>query len=152
MATKIFINNFHLSYWDFTGNICRSPIAEALFLDAIKRAGVEDDWIVESAAIADWHVGRPPDDRAWSIMKKYNLEYNYTIRAKQIVENDFKYFDYIFGMDEYNINDLNEIAPCDKTCRIFMLGEFDPQGSQQIRDPYCVRLNHNKLETFISSL
>lgn len=122
----------------FAGNICRSPIAEAVFLDAIKRAEVEDDWIVDSAAISDWHVGRLPDERAWNIMKKYNLEYNYNNRARQIEGDDFRNFDYIFGMDDYNISDLNELAPNDKKAKIFMLGEFDPEGPRQIKDPYCV--------------
>lgn len=121
-----------------SGNICRSPIAEAVFLDAVRRAGVEDDWEVDSAAISDWHVGRPPNERAWSVIKRHNLEYNYNNRSRQIEDADFRKFDFIFGMDEYNISELQEIAPADKRAEIYMLGQFDPQGRLPMIDPYGV--------------
>lgn len=66
-----------------SGNVCRSPIAEAIFIDEVQKAGIADEWEIESAAIADWQVGRCPDERALAIMTKYNLEYKTHI-AKQV--------------------------------------------------------------------
>lgn len=57
------------------GNICRSPIAEAVFIDEVKKAGLESEWEIDSAAIGSWHVGREPDKRALETMKKHNLAY-----------------------------------------------------------------------------
>lgn len=128
------------------GNICRSPIAEAVFLDLIKKLRVENEWEIDSAAIADWHVGKPPDIRAQVVMRTYNLEYDENKRARQIEENDFRHFDFIFGMDTNNILDLKDISPADGKSKILLLGAFDPKGPKDIRDPYGV------CESFITSL
>lgn len=140
------------------GNTCRSPIAEAVLIDIVKKAGCQRDWEIDSAAIENWHVGSRPNARAVAVMDKYYLAYDN--RARQITTQDFYKFDYIFGMDDYNIEDLNDIKPNDATARIFLLGDFDPQGDRIkiiqiimqyfnknsfflgeriIRDPFCVR-------------
>lgn len=67
---------------NIAGNICRSPIAEAVFIDVVKSAGQSDQWTIDSAAIGSWHVGNSPDSRALSTMRKHNLEYNNT--AQQV--------------------------------------------------------------------
>lgn len=54
----------------------------------------------------------------------------------QIKTEDFKHFDYIFGMDDDNIDDLNSMKPKDGKAKILLLGDFDPQGERIIRDPY----------------
>lgn len=113
-----------------------------MFIDAIGKAGVEDKWEVDSAAIGSWHVGRNPESRAMGIMSKYNLAY--TNKARQIKKDDFKKFDYIFGMDDENITDLKELAPKDATAKILLLGDFDPQGERIIRDPYYVSIQFER--------
>lgn len=109
-----------------------------MFIDAIGKAGVEDEWEVDSAAIGSWHVGRNPDSRAMGIMSKYNLPY--TNKARQIRKEDFKHYNYIFGMDDENISDLKDLAPRDAKAKILLLGDYDPQGERIIRDPYYVRM------------
>ncbi|XP_055680032.1 low molecular weight phosphotyrosine protein phosphatase 1-like [Lutzomyia longipalpis] len=116
------------------GNICRSPIAEAVFMDEVKKAGQEDQWTIDSAAIGGWHVGNNPDYRARGTMEKHNLPYSN--RARQIKKEDFNKFTYIFGMDEENISDLKERAPANSSAKILLLGDFDPEGKRIIRDPY----------------
>lgn len=91
------------------------------------------------------HVGRQPDSRALATMKKHNLDYNN--KARQIKPADFKKYDYIFGMDEENIDDLNGLRPKDGTSKILMLGDFDPEGDRIIRDPYYVRNCTEMLKT-----
>lgn len=121
----------------FLGNICRSPIAEAVFIDEVKKANQESNWEIDSAAIGPWHVGKNPDHRALETMKQHNLTYNN--KARQIKTNDFKHYDYIFGMDKENIADLKDECPKDGTAKILLLGDFDPEGQRIIRDPYYVR-------------
>lgn len=56
----------------------------------------------------------------------------------QIAHEDFNKFDYIFGMDEENISDLQSQASQGSKTTILLLGDFDPQGERIIRDPYYV--------------
>lgn len=72
-------------------------------------------------------------------MKKHNLPY--TNKARQIKKEDFKKYDYIFGMDDDNIDDLNGLCPKDGTAKVMLFGDFDPEGDRIIRDPYYVRGN-----------
>lgn len=84
--------------------------------------------------VGSWHVGKGPEKRAVETMKKYNLDYNN--KARKIKHSDFKKFDFIFGMDEDNMQELESLKPSDGTARLLMLGEFDPEGERIIRDPY----------------
>ncbi|CAG4977792.1 unnamed protein product [Parnassius apollo] len=116
------------------GNICRSPIAEGVFQKTVNDMGIGDHWEIDSAAIGGWHVGNPPDWRALDTMKKHNVPYNNS--ARQITSEDFSYYDFIFGMDESNMKDLNKRAPKGSKAKLLLFGDFDPQGDRIIRDPY----------------
>lgn len=72
-------------------------------------------------------------------MKKHDLDYNN--KARQIKTPDFKKYDYIFGMDDDNMYELNRMAPKDKKSQLLLLPDFDPKGTKEIRDPYYVRMN-----------
>ncbi|KAK9499185.1 hypothetical protein O3M35_003684 [Rhynocoris fuscipes] len=116
------------------GNICRSPIAEAVFINLIKTRNVEDKWTVDSAALGPWHIGKSPDPRAMSVLKAKQI--NYSHKARQITKDDFRTFDYIFGMDEENMASLKRMAPKDGKAACALLGSYDPQGERIIEDPY----------------
>ncbi|CAJ0602860.1 unnamed protein product [Cylicocyclus nassatus] len=121
------------------GNICRSPIAEAVFLDIIKKRGISDQWIVESAAVIDYHNGKPPDNRAMKTLEKFGIT-DYKHRARVATTSDIRDFDYIFGMDDSNISNLYDLNQQESTyCRkakISLLGEYDPQGEKIVPDPF----------------
>lgn len=117
-------------------NVCRSPIAEAVFHDLLKKYNLEHEFEVDSAAITSWFVGDPPNDRALDIIKMYNLSTNNI--SRQIKSEDFTKFDLIFGMDLGNIRDLKLSAPADCISKIRLLGDCDPNGERTIRDPYFV--------------
>lgn len=70
-------------------------------------------------------------------MKNHNLAYHN--KARKIKTEDFKKFDYIFGMDDENMDDLNGMKPTDSNAKLLLLGEFDPEGERIIRDPYYDR-------------
>ncbi|KAI9578360.1 hypothetical protein GQX74_015285 [Glossina fuscipes] len=67
------------------GNTCRSPIAEAVMLEILKKAGLSENWHVDSAAIADWNVNCPPEPRALRTMAKHGL--SYSNQGRQIQED-----------------------------------------------------------------
>lgn len=94
--------------------------------------------MVDSAAIGPWHIGKLPDKRARKVLEDFKVEYSIENKARQINPEDFYKFDYIFGMDEDNISDLERIKPGGSKAAILLLGDFDPQGERIIRDPYYV--------------
>ncbi|XP_070564911.1 low molecular weight phosphotyrosine protein phosphatase-like isoform X2 [Ptychodera flava] len=116
------------------GNICRSPTAEAVFTHIISEKGLSDEWIIDSCGTADYHIGSPPDDRAVECLKKHNVPVNHACR--QITRDDFTKFQYIFGMDESNLRNINAVKPNESTANIMLLGSYDPKGHKIIQDPY----------------
>ncbi|KAK0084829.1 hypothetical protein PV325_006355 [Microctonus aethiopoides] len=117
------------------GNICRSPIAEAVFADYIIKNGLTDSWEVDSAALISYHTGKSPDHRAMTTIKEKGIE-NYSHRARPISKSDFHEFDWIFGMDDDNISELTRKQPHGSKAKIELLGSYDPNGETIIRDPY----------------
>lgn len=116
------------------GNICRSPMAEAVFKEVTKQYGVAHKWHAESAGIADYHVGCPPDDRTMNILRMNGIQFEHT--AKQLVVDDFNKFHFIFGMDHNNVSDINRKSTKNTLAQVLLLGSFDPKGEYIIRDPY----------------
>uniref|UniRef100_A0A336K2Q2 Low molecular weight phosphotyrosine protein phosphatase n=1 Tax=Culicoides sonorensis TaxID=179676 RepID=A0A336K2Q2_CULSO len=120
------------------GNSCRSPMAEAILTSRLeqitKEKNVELCWTVDSAAIANWNCGYPPEDRCIAVLKENDISTTHI--ARQISLYDFYAFDYIFGMDYSNMRDLHERAPEDHTAKIELLCKYDPYNEGIIRDPY----------------
>ncbi|KAF7990083.1 hypothetical protein HCN44_009026 [Aphidius gifuensis] len=116
-------------------NICRSPIAEAVFAHYIKENGLDNYWDIDSAALIGYHTGKSPDNRAMSTLRDKGIK-NYNHRARPITKKDFDNFDWIFGMDEDNIEELNQMKPAGCRAKIELLGSYDPNGEIIIRDPY----------------
>ncbi|KAL5007860.1 hypothetical protein ScPMuIL_016666 [Solemya velum] len=118
------------------GNICRSPIAEAVFLDLLKKKGDLANWHVDSGALGDWHVGKGPYHRTMKTLKKFGIT-DYHHKARLVKTEDFNKFDYIFGMDNANLEGLEELKPGKEyKAKIQLLGEYDPEKELIIVDPY----------------
>jgi protein-tyrosine phosphatase len=118
------------------GNICRSPTAESVFREHVKRAGLLHDVLIESAGIGDWHVGQPPDRRAILHARRrgYDLE---SLRARQIEREDFRRFDWILAMDLRNLRDLEGLRPAEYTGHLGLLLDLAPElGVREVPDPY----------------
>ncbi|XP_037028446.1 low molecular weight phosphotyrosine protein phosphatase 1-like isoform X2 [Bradysia coprophila] len=119
------------------GNSCRSPMAESV----LRSFAVDNNNLfIDSAAIADWNVGRSPEPRCIQVLAEHNMTSDHITR--QISDNDFLEFDYIFGMDDYNIEDLKERAPQTSKAKILLLGEYDYNKPNVIPDPYFDRGIH----------
>ncbi|MAK08064.1 low molecular weight protein-tyrosine-phosphatase [uncultured Prochlorococcus sp.] len=86
------------------GNICRSPAAEAIFLDLINKKGLNDSFIVDSAGTGSWHIGKKADTRMRIASRKRGVEI--FSRARQINSNDFEKFNYIVAMDDSNYENI----------------------------------------------
>ncbi len=86
------------------GNICRSPAAEAIFLDLINKKGLNDSFIVDSAGTGSWHIGKKADTRMRIASRKRGVEIHSI--SRQISSNDFEKFNYIVAMDDSNYENI----------------------------------------------
>jgi protein-tyrosine phosphatase len=111
-----------------TGNICRSPTAEAVFRTLAKKARLE--LRIESAGLGDWHVGQPPDDRAQHHAKGRGYDLS-AQRARQVRARDFDDFDLILAMDRGHLRALERMAPPRHRAKIRL---FAPE--RDVPDPY----------------
>jgi protein-tyrosine phosphatase len=118
------------------GNICRSPMAEGVFLNIVEREGKAQEFEIDSAGTAGYHVGALPDSR----MRKHaaNRGYNLVSRCRQVTKDDFEHFDYIVGMDESNIRNLKQIAQTPENIgKIYRMTDFCQRMSDhEVPDPY----------------
>lgn len=91
------------------GNICRSPGAEAVFRDLVKKSGMDEQFEIDSAGTGAWHAGEPADARMQQHagMRGYRLD---SISRQFDPDTDFDRFDLIVGMDEENVNKLKQLA------------------------------------------
>ncbi|WP_417692059.1 low molecular weight protein-tyrosine-phosphatase [Roseibium sp.] len=90
------------------GNICRSPLAEGIFRETVKRAGIEGKFQIASAGTGAWHVGNPPDPRSIAIADANGIDISRQ-RAQQVQPADFQQFDFILAMDTDNLAALTRL-------------------------------------------
>jgi protein-tyrosine phosphatase len=83
------------------GNICRSPIAQGVFEDLVRREGLEGEISIDSAGTHSYHIGQAPDPRAQESARRRGLNLG-SQRARRIEPEDCERFDYVLTMDEEN--------------------------------------------------
>jgi protein-tyrosine phosphatase len=119
-----------------TGNICRSPTAEAVFRDKLIKAGLGDSVKTDSAGTAGWHAGEQPDPRAQKTMQKHGIDFS-GIRARQLQASDYMAFDLLLAMDQGHYDHLIAHAPHGAQDKIRMFLEIvDLDGRTDVPDPY----------------
>lgn len=119
------------------GNICRSPLAEAAFREAVADAGLSDHFAIDSSGTGDWHVGDPADRRMRQTARRHGLSLD-DHRASQFAARDLVDYDHIFVMDKSNLNDVLYLDEADEySGKVRLFREFDPEpGDYQVPDPY----------------
>ncbi|MEQ1856451.1 MAG: low molecular weight protein-tyrosine-phosphatase [Longimicrobiales bacterium] len=120
------------------GNICRSPLAEGIFLHLVREAGLAHRFEVASAGTGDWHVGERPDPRSTAVARRHGVEL--PSRARQVTPDDLESFDHVLAMDRENLGDLLRLAPRGATANVRLLRAHDPvrggAGDDDVPDPY----------------
>ncbi|MDZ5783046.1 low molecular weight protein-tyrosine-phosphatase [Marinococcus luteus] len=116
------------------GNICRSPMAEALLQKHLQEAGVENKISVDSAGLGDWHAGSPPHKGTIGVLEQHGIHSGPgTARVVQSGEEA----DYIVAMDEQNLEMLQNFHVSAKDGRVWKLLDFHPERrSEDVPDPY----------------
>ena len=101
------------------GNICRSPMAEFVMKDMVKKLNKKehglsaDDFIIRSAATSTEELGNPVHHGTRTILKGHGISVDGKY-ATQLCRNDYDKYDYIVGMDSININNIYRILECGK--------------------------------------
>ena len=117
------------------GNICRSPLAEGVFLHLVREAGLAHRFEVDSAGTGDWHVGEWPDARSVAVARKHGVEL--PSRARQVTAADLDAFDHVLAMDRENLRDLERMARRGARAEIRLLRSHDPvRDGDDVPDPY----------------
>lgn len=112
------------------GNICRSPLAEAIFLHLARGRGVDHLFDVDSCGTGHWHVGEPADRRSIAIARRYGVEVTSIARQLDCVR-DAERFRHIIAMDRANRRDIIRAgAPPE---RVHLLRAFEP-GNEAARE------------------
>lgn len=118
------------------GNICRSPTADGIFRELIKREKLEQKIIVDSAGTGDWHIGKTPDSRTVAAAKKRGYDLS-VLRARQVITADFDEFDYVLAMDNANLRDLHSLRPTHFTGHLGLFLDFGLRKiHREVPDPY----------------
>ncbi|TFK77242.1 phosphotyrosine protein phosphatase [Pluteus cervinus] len=112
------------------GNICRSPMGEAVLKDVASKRGIDIE--VDSCGTAGYHVGEEPDERTVATCHKHNVPISSL--ARQVKTSDFTYFTHILASDESNLRDLQRIKPLNATAEVRLWGSY--LDEKPIPDPY----------------
>lgn len=115
------------------GNICRSPMAEFVFKDIVKKAGIEKDFIIKSSATSTEEIGNP----VHSGTRRRLAEEGISVSGKyavQLIKKDYSNYDYIIGMEDINIRKIKMIVGEDKENKVYKLLDFADGGN--IADPW----------------
>lgn len=118
------------------GNICRFPMAEAVFRHEVERQGLADKIEVDSAGTGDWHIGNAPHEGTRNLLDEKKISYD-GMKARQVIGEDLSEFDYIIAMDADNLGNLRRMAGYEKTGSIGRLLDFVPDSKvADVPDPY----------------
>jgi protein-tyrosine phosphatase len=119
------------------GNICRSPMAEGLFIDLVEKAGLRDRFKIDSAGTSGHHDGELADRRMRATASGHGI--HLASVSRKLKRSDLSQFDYVVAMDNSNFRDIQSIQQPGVTysAKVLKMREFDPQpDSIDVPDPY----------------
>lgn len=123
-----------------TGNICRSPMAEAVFRTRVEEAGLGDRIGVSSAGTGGWHIGDPADPRTAAVLDAAGYESAHT--ARQFGPDWFARHELLIALDEGHDRELRATAPSpEDAAKVRLLRSYDPASGSggyglDVPDPY----------------
>lgn len=118
------------------GNICRSPLAEGIFKDKLKKTGLDKLVEADSCGTSNYHIGSQPDPRTVANAIKNGVKLDHC--GRQLSEADLETFDYILAMDKSNFNNILRLPNSHMFAdKVMLMREFDPlEKGGEVPDPY----------------
>ena len=117
------------------GNICRSPMAEAVLRSKIAQKGLSKRITVDSAGTGDWHIGKAPHEGTRRLLDLNQVSYE-GMAARQVNSADFQQFDYLICMDDSNLSNLRKLAGGDQADIIKFMDLLPDEELREVPDPY----------------
>jgi protein-tyrosine phosphatase len=120
-----------------TGNICRSPTAEGIFLHKVARAGLSHLIEVDSAGTHGYHIGEAPDERSVKHAGRRGYDLS-ALRARRFAKDDFHRFDLVLAMDAGHHEHLSRLMQPSNGHKLKMMLEYSPRfrSQREVPDPY----------------
>lgn len=116
------------------GNICRSPMAEFVMKDLVEKAGLEDSFLIESAATSTEEIGNSIYPPARRKLAEHGISCEGKT-ARQMTRSDYNRYDLLIGMDSWNIRNMRNICGGDPEGKITMLMDYTSRPSD-VADPW----------------
>ena len=116
------------------GNICRSPMAEFIMKDLVKKAGLETQFQIESAATSAVQTGNPVYPPARQKLAEHGISCAGKT-ARQLTEADYGRYDLLIGMDRANLQDMRRVCGGDPDGKIHRLMEYTDRPGD-VADPW----------------
>ena len=116
------------------GNICRSPMAEMIFKDMIKKNNLEQEFFIDSAGTSYEEDGNPIHYGARDVLTKHDIHIE-NHKARRIQKDDYDKFDYIIAMEEVNVYNVMRIIGQDPHNKVSRLLDFT-DNPRDIEDPW----------------
>ena len=127
-------NNLNRILFVCHGNICRSPMAEFVMKDLVKKAGLEDRFVIESAATSTEEIGNSVYPPARRKLAEHGISCQGKT-ARQMRRSDYDRYDLLIGMDAWNIRNMKNICGGDPEGKITMLMDFT-RHPRDVADPW----------------
>ena len=115
------------------GNICRSPMAEMVFRDMVQKAGLEDQFVIASAATSNEELGNPPHPGTRAELQRHGISCG-NKRAVRLNASDYDRYDLFLGMDQWNIRNMKRLFNGDPGHKVHLLKEYTDGG--EVDDPW----------------
>lgn len=116
------------------GNICRSTMAQSILTHMINERGLSASFYIDSAATSREEIGNPPHYGTVGKLRQVGIPL-VPHKARQMTKQDYQEFDYLIGMDDANVRNMERIAGGDPEHKIYKLLEF-AGSSRAIADPW----------------
>lgn len=120
------------------GNICRSPMAEFAFKAMAERAGIAEEFYVESAATSSEELGNPVYPPARRVLAEHGIDCAGKY-ARRIRREDYERFDLLIGMDEENLYNMRRAFGGDAEGKLHLLLEYAGRPGEAVADPWYTR-------------
>ena len=117
------------------GNICRSPMAEYVMKDLVKKAGLEDRFQIASEATSREELGNPVYPPARRKLAEHDIACG-GHAARQLRNRDYEEYDLLIGMDKANLHNMFRICGGDFNNKMHLLLEYAGRPDQEVMDPW----------------
>lgn len=116
------------------GNICRSPMAEFVMKDLVRKAGLEDQFHIESAATSTEEIGNPVYPPAKRKLAEHGIDCTGKT-ARQLTNGDYDQYDLLIGMDRANLRNMHRICGGDFAGKLHLLMDYTGRPGD-LADPW----------------